>query len=155
MKLRYLVHLNSSSESPQHQPPTSSNQYSFEGTKWAATQREKHLSRARLAEEFEPGGAENRLRETVGALFLCQLSTQDALLRTFRQKVCDVELQRGNDLLKHLELLAKAGHLEDEARRHLQQGRAQCVGQRRQHHLQEDHLPSWGSYDCHRLSHNQ
>ena len=39
---------------------------------------------------------------------------------TFREEVSDVQLQRGNDLIKHLEFLSKTRHLEDEAGRHLQ-----------------------------------
>lgn len=39
---------------------------------------------------------------------------------TFRQEVCDVQLQRGNDLVKHLKFLPKARHLEDEAGWYLQ-----------------------------------
>lgn len=39
---------------------------------------------------------------------------------TFREKVGDVQLQRWNDPVKHLEFLSKARHLEDEAGRHLQ-----------------------------------
>lgn len=38
---------------------------------------------------------------------------------TFREEVSDVQLQGGNDLVKHLELLPKARHLEDEAGWHL------------------------------------
>lgn len=50
-----------------------------------------------------------------------QVSTQHALLRTFGEEVSDVQLQRGNDLVKHLEFLPKARHLEDEAGWHLRQ----------------------------------
>lgn len=38
---------------------------------------------------------------------------------TLREEVGDVQLQRGDNFVKHLEFLAKARHLEDEARRYL------------------------------------
>lgn len=40
--------------------------------------------------------------------------------QTFREEVSDIQLQRGNDFVKHLEFLPKARHLEDEAGRHLE-----------------------------------
>lgn len=41
-------------------------------------------------------------------------------LFTLGEEVSDVQLQRGNDFVKHLEFLSKARHLEDEAGGHLQ-----------------------------------
>ena len=37
------------------------------------------------------------------------------MLLTVFQQVCDVELERGEDLVEHLEVLAEARHLDDEA----------------------------------------
>lgn len=42
----------------------------------------QHLSGALLAEDFESRLAEERICKAVSALFLCQVSTQHALLRT-------------------------------------------------------------------------
>jgi len=39
---------------------------------------------------------------------------------TLGEQVSDVQLQRRNNFVKHLEFLPKARHLEDEAGRHLQ-----------------------------------
>lgn len=39
----------------------------------------------------------------------------DRLQLTVFKEVCDVQLQRGEDLVEHFEVLAKAGHLDDKA----------------------------------------
>lgn len=39
----------------------------------------------------------------------------DWLALTVFKEVCDVQLQRGEDLVEHFKVLAKAGHLDDKA----------------------------------------
>lgn len=53
------------------------------------------------------------IREVQSNVPVCYVCVCVCVSRTFRQEISDIQLQRGNDFVEHLELFPKARHLQD------------------------------------------
>lgn len=176
MKLRYLVHLNSSSESPQHQPlpinialQVISGQPPKGRSTWAEHVLQKNLKPA----ELKTGSVKQSVHSS-SASFPHRMHSWGPGTPDTKVTPClcsTVSLPGSEAYLQTEGLWCRAPERERSSQTSwtsCQSGasggwgttapatsRAQSVGQRRQHHLQEDRLPSLMIYDCHRFSHDQ